>query len=813
MTAINQVTFDPETNTVYAEPDEMLDQHRRYALVVMDSVRDLSDDPVEADPRFSSCLASPFQSQYCTRLATVLSTLSIPGRVVAASLFTTMSATAWLEKARQQIQTSPINLQRAAPRSTFRVSDLATLTVRFQVRANPAEFEDFVVPRPLLQLFLPDVDRVWFGSFSSPSFLDDQQIIPTLPTGEEVALPQKSTDVLFHAVLPRSPKPAAGHPVVIFGHGLGDSRFGAPTLVSNIFARNGFATVAINAVGHGSGPAGTVHLLEMDGTTTVLSAGGRSLDLNGDGTIESREGCLLLESGPFALRDCLRQTALDLMQLVRLIRRGLDLDGDGAVDLDPDRVYYGGQSLGALYGTILTSVEPSIRSAALNVGGGSVVNIGRWSQSFRSLARDFFAARTPPLLNANGDFDENYVLRNQPVKINAVAGAIEIQNVFDLAEWLQMRGDPLAYAPHLRLSPLPGVPEKRVLWQFARGDRTVPNPQNSGLIRAAGMRESSQLYRHDLARAIISQLPENPHSFLAEIESTLGFAVAVATQQQMAGFFATDGAEIPDTNSLVRVIFGRKIFETPTVLPEDLGFGAEVVNASAASFDFVVAPASIVTAGGEHLATRTESAPETALPTALAGTTVSVTDITGIERSAQLFFVSPRQVNYVIPAGTAAGLATVKVASGDGLVSTGTAQVEAVAPSLFSANASGAGIAAAVALRVAADGSRSTELVFRCNAGLGTCLPVPVDLGPETERVFLMLFGTGIRGRSSMSAVSVKIGSESVPVTYAGPQPEYEGLDQVNVGPLPRTLAGRGTVEILLSVDNRTANIVTMSVF
>jgi hypothetical protein len=51
-TLINSVSYDPVTNTAFAEPDDILSQHRRYALVVTSAVRDLKGDPVEPDPAF-----------------------------------------------------------------------------------------------------------------------------------------------------------------------------------------------------------------------------------------------------------------------------------------------------------------------------------------------------------------------------------------------------------------------------------------------------------------------------------------------------------------------------------------------------------------------------------------------------------------------------------------------------------------------------------------------------------------------------------------------------------------------------------------
>ena len=351
----------------------------------------------------------------------------------------------------------------------------------------------------------------------------------------------------------------------MFGHGLNDSQWGAPTLVASTLARAGFATVAINAMGHGSGPRSVLRLALTNGTTLEFPAGGRSVDRNGDGAIESAEGCLVAEPAPTGLRDCLRQTVLDLMQLVRVLRAGVDLDGDGTVDLDRDRIYYAGQSLGALYGTVLVGLEPGIRAAVLNAGGGTVMDIARWSPDFRGFPREFLASRTPPLLNRGRDYDESYVLRNRPAKVVETPGAIEIQNLFETVEWLQVAGEPLAYA---------GQGKAPVLWQFARGDRTVPNPQTSALIRAAGGRPMVQLYRHDVARAVYADLGSNPHTYLVDVRSVAGAAIALAVQGQMAEFFQANGTLVPGVNSFqLRILFGgRSLFESPEGLPEDLGF-------------------------------------------------------------------------------------------------------------------------------------------------------------------------------------------------------------------------------------------------
>jgi uncharacterized protein (TIGR03437 family) len=237
-----------------------------------------------------------------------------------------------------------------------------------------------------------------------------------------------------------------------------------------------------------------------------------------------------------------------------------------------------------------------------------------------------------------------------------------------------------------------------------------------------------------------------------------------------------------------------------------------VASVSAASFSLTgLANEAITASFGAGLATVTQSSTTIPLPTSLAGTTVKVKDSAGIERLAPLFFVSPTQVNYQIPAGTAAGAAIVTIISGDGAVSTGVAIIKAVAPGLFSAEADGQGVAAAVALRVRADGSRSYEPVAQADPSQSYFVARPIDLGPATDQVYLILFGTGIRQRSSLSTVIATIGGVDAEVSYAGGQGEFAGLDQINLL-VPRGLAGRGEVDILLTVEAQMANAVRVSI-
>jgi len=145
-----------------------------------------------------------------------------------------------------------------------------------------------------------------------------------------------------------------------------------------------------------------------------------------------------------------------------------------------------------------------------------------------------------------------------------------------------------------------------------------------------------------------------------------------------------------------------------------------------------------------------------------------------VARPAPIAFVSPGQVNFQIPAQTAAGPATATITSSDGTVSTGAVLVASVAPGLFAANSNGQGAAAAIVIQVAPDGTQTSSLAFTCGTTPLSCVPSPITVnstnGAETV---LELFGTGIQGRSSLAAVTCTIGGTPVQVLYAGSQNTY----------------------------------------
>ncbi len=215
-----------------------------------------------------------------------------------------------------------------------------------------------------------------------------------------------------------------------------------------------------------------------------------------------------------------------------------------------------------------------------------------------------------------------------------------------------------------------------------------------------------------------------------------------------------------------------------------------------------IAPQSIVAAFGTQLATTTLEATTVPLPTDLGGTFVTVNGV-----RSQLFLVSPFQINYLIPAGTAPGMATVVVTAGDGTVSTGTIEVRSIAPVIATANSGGNGVPNGQIIRIKADNSQSFESLAQLNPTTGKFLTRPLDLGPAGERLFAVLFLSGTRGvpdtdgnpaNGAAENVRVVIGGIEVAPAFLGASGSLAGLEQLNFE-IPRTLSGHGLVDLAVT--------------
>ncbi|NDD63196.1 MAG: hypothetical protein EBZ36_04335, partial [Acidobacteria bacterium] len=232
-----------------------------------------------------------------------------------------------------------------------------------------------------------------------------------------------------------------------------------------------------------------------------------------------------------------------------------------------------------------------------------------------------------------------------------------------------------------------------------------------------------------------------------------------------------------------------------------------ITTVLAANYRSTLAPETIVAGFGNELAAGSLEAAENPLPTKLLTTTITVTDSAGVNRAAPLFYVSRGQVNFLIPSGTASGRATITLVNGS-VRATGEALIAPIAPGIFTADASGSGTAAAQAYRVRSNQPPTYEPVVRVAAASGQLEPIPIDLGPEGDLVYLLLYGTGWRNRSS---VTLTIGGTAVPIGFSGAHYSLVGLDQINAL-IPRSLIGRGVVDVALTVDGQAANTVRIAI-
>jgi hypothetical protein len=571
---INQPVWEPLTSTLYVESEEQLAQDSTYLLVVTRGIRDANGDLLDTtsfrhDLNFGQT-KDPESKAYRKALLDALPLAALGGAdpdedIATASLFTTQSISALSEKVRDQIRsalapTANFNLAPDGSRTVFpNVPGLSITWNRQTTAAGP--FSPTAVPVAATQIYPGSIAKIAYGSFASPNYEDSSQVIPAVGTLTGTPAVQSVNQLVFTLFVPSGPTPPGGWPVAVFGHGFTDSMNGAPWVVASSLAHAGIATIAINVVGHGFGPLGTYTVSRPAAPTETFTAGGRGFDQNGSGTIDSTEGVNAAGGSIVSNRDGLRQTVFDLVQLVHMLQSGVDVDGDGPADLSTSRIYYAGQSFGGIYGVEFLGLESTIRAGVPNVAGGPIVEIARLSPSFRPLVGISLITRSPSLYNAVPNptltnFNENMPLRNQPLVVDTVPGALAIQDYIDNSEWAQQAGNPEGWAP------LISAP---VILQFARGDQTVPNPTSTRIIRAGNLASRTTLFRNDLAHATFGT-SKNPHTFLTNV-SGAGALFAIQAQAQIATFFASDGSVTIDPDG------AAPYFETPTsTLPEDLAY-------------------------------------------------------------------------------------------------------------------------------------------------------------------------------------------------------------------------------------------------
>lgn len=612
---ITQIITDKTSHCVYAKPAQVLDQRTRYLLLIRNTITDGSN-PVKRSSEFESCLAS--SQSYCASLRVALSNAALrPQTVVGASLFTTLDATGWLEDAYKYVNRTELGIVLPAGFPwQFPLKNLRSMTWNPDNAKLPPQALPITIPITALD----GVASVAFGLYLSPNYINTSgpDIGSITNSANQPAAVQQLlggltfgyVPVSFHVFLPSKPAPPGGYPVVIYGHGLGDNQFGAPTYIASTLAKAGYATVAMEIQGHGYGSGGTVTVKDKFGLTYKMLTPGRGVPLK-PGPMDNSDGCIA--PGALAVRDCGRQTAVDLFALIKTIQRTNGL----TVGLNPQAISYVGQSFGSIYGSLMHAVAPDVQAAVLNAGGGPFVDVARLAINGRLLGVQYLcglgllnvttAADTCPAGHAAGvsaekqkyfkdEFNDNYVYREDPVETDPQPGSLNIQAAFEAAEWLGMLGDALSFAPHFKKAPLPGVPAKSFLLQDSDGDLEVPNPTNAALNRAADGEGSTIRFKflealgpnpayQALAGVMDPGIPypfpilphrilSNPTIFGTDFGSQLENAIALAEQNTVVDFLKTGAVNDSDVylNVTGNPYLGRDIFEKTAVLPARLSF-------------------------------------------------------------------------------------------------------------------------------------------------------------------------------------------------------------------------------------------------
>ncbi len=266
------------------------------------------------------------------------------------------------------------------------------------------------------------------------------------------------------------------------------------------------------------------------------------------------------------------------------------------------------------------------------------------------------------------------------------------------------------------------------------------------------------------------------------------------------------GANSGSTNYILQVTAQRNFNGSAATVN-----GASFLAGSAMAPETIASVFGVNFAGSTVLATTGQ-----ALPTNLGGVQVEVDGV-----PAQLFFVSPLQINYLIPDRTTVGTRTVVVKNAVGEVARGNITVAAISPAFFTATQNGSGLPAGYATRVAA-GTITNEPIYNSTGGLVT----PITIQRRNDEVFLVLFGTGIRSapnlntandiplpgggilRNVAESLEITIGGRLARVDFAGQQSQFFGLDQVNVL-IPADAVASSTAPVIIKVRDANGNLVT----
>jgi len=290
---------------------------------------------------------------------------------------------------------------------------------------------------------------------------------------------------------------------------------------------------------------------------------------------------------------------------------------------------------------------------------------------------------------------------------------------------------------------------------------------------------------------------------------TVDFVDSISGQIVAHGALSGGSVTIPapadlGSRTLVAVYRGDNGFEGSNSGPET---GIAVVNAATFGGG-ILAAGEIATVFARGLVTDAIQAAWPAVPGPLGGVTVNFTDNLGRAHTSSLLYASSGQLSLVVPSDVPSGLVTMNLTTDGGQCFSLLVPVGIVSPGLFAANANGQGAAAAQTIRVHPDGTQDPpENTAMYDPVAGLWSPAPIAPASSGDTLYLVLYATGIRNHSR--PVMVWLNGTLYAASFAGAQPTFPGLDQINVQ-LPGVLQA-GDLSASLAVDGTVSNAVSIS--
>ena len=316
--------------------------------------------------------------------------------------------------------------------------------------------------KQVFQATMAAVDFVVAGAIRSPQLFPrtgaDGAMLPLYKQVWDLDAPPRGEDVSYWMFVPKNRTGPA--PVAVFIHGHGGSKFDALPF-AGLLASYGIATMGIDGPSHGVGlgPAqlGLIQSYFKQAGATGLGKSllsGRAIDWNGDGTVDSGDD--FWTAYVFHTRDMVRQTMVDVMQVVRTLRSfdgkttwafdpthkgapGLagDFDGDGVVDVGGTAALHVlGGSLGGITGSVAAGVEPALDTVVAIVPGGMLSEIGTRStlhgvkdaMVLRALGPIFYADKNKLMLRANNGQTSDVALKLADLPALAPKDTVVLRN-------------------------------------------------------------------------------------------------------------------------------------------------------------------------------------------------------------------------------------------------------------------------------------------------------------------------------------------------------------------------------------------------